>query len=337
MPTPIYSKESLTQKLLEITRMGWIPNARHGNAEAYIEKLLEDTDLGRIVNVASVAQLSPFRYPGGKTWLIPQLVRWLLSLPQRPAEFVEPFAGGGIVSLTAANMKLANHITMVELDPDVSAVWQTMFSDRADWLAAEIATFDLTPKTVEARLGEKARTLHERGFQTLLKNRIMHGGILAPGSGVMKYGENGRGILSRWYPETLRKRILKVATLGGDITFINGEGIKVMRENAKRQDAVFFIDPPYTAAGKKAGSRLYTYFDLDHEELFRVTSEVAGDFLMTYDDAEGVRALARKHGFQMRTIAMRNTRHAEMKELLIGRNLDWVAGCVGAKGEAGFA
>jgi DNA adenine methylase len=283
-----------------------------------------ENDLGRVVNVAQVAQLSPFRYPGGKTWLVPRVIRWLLSFPRRPATFIEPFAGGGIVSLTAANMNLADHVTMVELDPDVAAVWQTMLSDHAEWLASEIVTFDLTPKNAEARLKSCARTLRENAFQTLLKNRVYHGGILAPGAGVLKYGENGRGIKSRWYPETLQKRILKVATFRDRITFINGDGIQVMKDNAHRKDAAFFIDPPYTAAGKKAGSRLYTHFDLDHEELFRVTATLAGDFLMTYDDAKGVRDLARKHDFKMRTIAMKNTHHAEMKELLIGRNLDWV-------------
>jgi DNA adenine methylase len=284
----------------------------------------QEGDPGRVVNVAQVAQLSPFRYPGGKTWLVPQLVRWLMSHDPEPAEFIEPFAGGGIISLSTANMNLADHITMVELDPEIAAVWQTMFSDHAEWLANEIVSFDLTAENISARLKAGTPTTREHGFQTLLKNRTYHGGILAPGSGVLKYGENGRGIKSRWYPETLQKRILKVATLKDRITFINGDGIQVMRDNAHRKDAVFFIDPPYTAAGKKAGSRLYTHFDLDHEELFRVTATVAGDFLMTYDDAEGVRRLARKHGFRMRTIAMKNTHHAEMKELLIGRNLDWV-------------
>ena len=37
-----------------------------------------------IVNVASVPQRSPFRYPGGKTWLVPRLRRWLSSLPSKP-------------------------------------------------------------------------------------------------------------------------------------------------------------------------------------------------------------------------------------------------------------
>jgi DNA adenine methylase len=36
----------------------------------------------------------------------------------------------------------------------------------------------------------------------------------------------------------------------------------------KDKDAVFFIDSPYTAGGKRAGSRLYTHFEVDHEKTF---------------------------------------------------------------------
>ena len=84
------------------------------------------------------------------------------------------------------------------------------------------------------------------------------------------------------------------------------------------------IDPPYTAAGKKAGKRLYTHNELDHEALFAVADTLQGDFLMTYDNADGVRALAERHNFDVEAIAMKNTHHAEMTELLISRNLDWV-------------
>jgi len=51
---------------------------------------------------------------------------------------------------------------------------------------------------------------------------------------------------------------------------------------------------------------------------------VAGNFLMTYDDAEGVRELARTQGFDMELVAMKSTHHAEMTELLIGRDLGWM-------------
>ena len=55
-----------------------------------------------IINVASVPQRSPFRYPGRKTWLIPTVRQWLKQENKIAKELIEPFAGGGIVSLTTA-------------------------------------------------------------------------------------------------------------------------------------------------------------------------------------------------------------------------------------------
>jgi DNA adenine methylase len=49
-----------------------------------------------VVNVASVPQRSPFRYPGGKTWLVPYVRLWLSSITPPLQELMEPFAGGRI-------------------------------------------------------------------------------------------------------------------------------------------------------------------------------------------------------------------------------------------------
>lgn len=280
--------------------------------------------LQKVVNVASVPQRSPFRYPGGKTWLVPRVRQWLSSLKARPAEFVEPFLGGGIVSLTVAAEALAAHVRMIELDEQVAAVWHAIITDGdAAWLADRIVNFELTTIALEKVLSERASAVRERAFQTILKNRTYHGGILAPGSAPLKRGENGKGITSRWYPETLRKRLLEIDSMRERITFIEGDGIKAIRRNSHRSDVAFFIDPPYTAGGKRAGRRLYAHSELDHEELFREVSKVVGDFLMTYDDAQDVRQLAKAFGFDTELVAMKNTHHAEMTELLIGRNLDW--------------
>jgi DNA adenine methylase len=279
-----------------------------------------------IVNVASVPQRSPFRYPGGKTWLVPYLRRWLAarSALTRPAEFIEPFAGGGIASLTVAFEQLAGHVTMVELDEEVAAVWQTILGEYGVWLAERIANFELTPESVENTLAELAQTIHEKAFQTILKNRVNRGGILAPGAGRVKNGEAGKGLKSRWYPRTLQKRILSIVAIKERLTFIHSDGVKIISQNAHRRDVIFFIDPPYTAGGKRAGSRLYLYSELDHQELFQIASRISGDFLMTYDDAPEVRALAQQYRLDFQVVPMKNTHHAEMTELLIGRNLDWL-------------
>jgi len=273
-----------------------------------------------IVNVAMVPQRSPFRYPGGKTWLVPYARLWLKSAPRRFRELVEPFAGGAIIGLTAAFEDLAEQVTLVERDREVAAVWHTILGGHGRWLADRIADFEVTPESVSEVLGSTPRTTRDRAFQTLLRNRVQRGGIMASGAGLMKNGENGRGLRSRWYPATLRRRILAIAQMRDRIAFEEGDGMEVIRRNLERRDAAFFIDPPYTVAGR----RLYTNSEVDHEGLFSLARELAGDFLMTYDNAEEIRGLAARHGFQMRLVPMKSTHHAEMLELLIGRNLDWL-------------
>ena len=67
------------------------------------------------VNVASIPQRSPFRYPGGKTWFVPTFRDWLANQHPKPKMLIEPFAGGGIISLTALFERLVSHALMVEM------------------------------------------------------------------------------------------------------------------------------------------------------------------------------------------------------------------------------
>ncbi len=287
-------------------------------------ELAERVEVPKAVNVASVPQRSPFRYPGGKTWFVPTFRGWIAGMRQKPRILIEPFAGGGIISLTALFENLVQGVIMAELDDEIAAVWESITQGNAAWLAERIITFDLTKDAVVYEINKVPRSQRERAFQTILKNRTFHGGILAEGAGLLKHGENGKGIHSRWYPGTIAKRLLNIGNIVSKIDFRHGDGLKVMKEYDDRDDSVFFIDPPYTAGGKKAGKRLYNHYDLDHQLLFKTCKSLKGDFLMTYDNADEVKKMARDHGFQMRLIPMTNTHHAAMEELVIGKDLSWM-------------
>jgi DNA adenine methylase len=287
-------------------------------------KFLDEVEEPKPVNVASVPQRSPFRYPGGKTWFVPTFREWIAQFYPKPSILVEPFAGGGIISLTALFENLAERVVMVELDDEIAAVWQSVVNGDAEWLANRILAFHLTKETVIQEIKKPPKTQREKAFQTILKNRTFHGGILAEGSGFLKYGENGKGIHSRWYPDTLAKRLVNLNHVAHRIDFRYGDGLKAIQEFASRPDVAFFIDPPYTAGGKKAGKRLYKHYEIDHDRLFSICESVRGDFLITYDNADEVKSMARTHGFQMRLIPMTNTHHATMLELVIGKNLSWM-------------
>ena len=151
---------------------------------------LDDTP--RPVNVASVPQRSPFRYPGGKTWFVPTFREWVKNQQSSPRLLIEPFAGGGIISLTALFENLVDSVVMVELDEDIAAVWQTVVAGDSRWLASQILEFDLTREMVVQEISRTPTSIRERAFQTVLRNRTLHGGILAEGAGFVKTGENGK-------------------------------------------------------------------------------------------------------------------------------------------------
>src|SRR5580700_6264417 len=112
-----------------------------------------------IVNVASVPHRSPFRYPGGKTWLVPRVRQWLASI-QRPHELIEPFAGGAIVGLSVLFENLVDQLLLVELDEDVAAVWSVVLNGCGHKLAFEIASFKLTAESVSHVLGTEPKTIY---------------------------------------------------------------------------------------------------------------------------------------------------------------------------------
>lgn len=272
------------------------------------------------VNVATVPQRSPLRYPGGKTWLIPHIRAWLDTFGGPPPVLVEPFAGGAIVSLTAVAEGLADRCVMAELDPEVAAFWKAALGF-APALADRVRHFVPTHDSVAALAAEEPTDTLDRGFRTLVLNRTRRGGILANGASVSKHGENGKGILSRWYPETICHRLELIAEYSGKIQFRETDGLDLLAQslNDLGEEAVAFVDPPYSAGGKRAGTRLYNYCDIDHARLFRILSEHRSDFLMTYDLAPEIEFLVRRHRFHAVRVIMKNTHHARVPELVITR------------------
>ena len=125
-------------------------------------------------NVSQVRQLSPFRYPGGKTWCVPEVRRWLAALP-RAGIFIEPFAGGAVTGLTVAMEDLADHVVISEIDADVSAVWQIVIDGKNaefDWLCKEILSFKLSRRSVERVLRTEPSSQVHFAFRTILKNSV---------------------------------------------------------------------------------------------------------------------------------------------------------------------
>lgn len=271
------------------------------------------------VNVSQVPQRSPLRYPGGKTWLVPHVRVWLEHLGGNVPLLIEPFAGGGIVSLTAVMEGLARSCLMIELDRDVAAVWHTILAS-GDELAKRVAKFEPTREAVESLMASPVTSVVDHGFRTLVINRMRRGGILAAGASFSRVGENGKGIASRWYPTTLVKRIEEINRHSSRILFAETDGMNMIQTLSNficGSEAVLFLDPPYTAGGKRAGSRLYNHSQIDHPALFDIVASCGVNFMMTYDCSVEILKLVQKYGFNAVRVYMKNTHHNRIPELII--------------------
>ena len=270
------------------------------------------------VNVSQVPQRSPLRYPGGKSWLIPHVRAWLRQA--KPKVLIEPFAGGGTVSLTAVMEGLAGQAIMLERDHDVAAFWFAALR-HGEELAERVRRFRVTRETVEQLEEGPVNDVIDHGFRTLVLNRTRNAGILAPGASLTRQGENGKGVQSRWYPGTLADRIEAVRAHAHRISFCEADAMTILEGLMKGwgKEAALFVDPPYTAGGKSAGSRLYAHHVIDHAGLFRAMAAGTPDFLMTYDRAPEAIGLVRRHGFAGVTVRPQNAHNAKVAELVITR------------------
>ena len=255
--------------------------------------LLPKNDL-KVVNVSSVPQRSPFRYPGGKTWLIPVVRQWLRH-GKKPKYLIEPFAGGAIVSLTAAFEGLSELVLMSEIDNAIADVWEVILNGESKWFAEKILSFEMLHENVIQQLQSEHELMRERAFCTILKNRVSHGGIMTKGAGIIKNGEKGKGISSRWYPKTLYDRIMAIGLVKDKITFLREDAFDIIQKYKNDTDVAFFIDPPYT----KAGKRLYTHSEIDHEQLLKLTSEIKGKYMLTYDYTTEIEEFTKKYNLKL--------------------------------------
>jgi len=268
-------------------------------------------------NVANVPQYSPFRYPGGKSRWYHFIKKWVLE--EGPTAFVEPFAGGAHAGLAVAIEELTEKVVLVEIDEDVSAVWKTILEGDAKWLIGRIQDFEMSREAAKKAVKESSTT-REKAFAMIIHNRVRRGGVTAPGAGWLKKGEKGNGLSSRWYPDTLVKRISEIADAAARIEFIHGDGFEIMEQYSSNENAALFIDPPYP----KTGGRLYEHSDVNHREIFRLAASIDRPVLLTYDDSDEIKDLVEEFGLDAEYVLVSTTHHREKKELLIGDDLRWL-------------
>lgn len=258
--------------------------------------------------------LSPLRYVGGKGWLAADVARWATG----SRVLVEPFAGGAAVALRCVLAGAVERAVLVEREPGVAAFWQVVTGpanagfDRMCDLVRRVEPTRAWFGRFMAGVDQDAPAWL-RAAAALLRSRFAWGGVQRSDAGLT----SDAGLAERWCPDTLLRRMARIRAERRRFSVVEGDGVQAIREWEGREDAFFFVDPPYSCGEAAPGDRLYDCHDLDHDALLAAVVTARARAVITYDLTEETLALAARHGLVARPLPMLDGRHRRRQELLL--------------------
>lgn len=232
-------------------------------------------------------QLSPLRYPGGKSKLIDYLSSYIQI--KKCKSLISPFTGGGSFELALLDAGVVENLHLNDLDTGVYSLWWTILYSPYE-LVERIRTMTPTHKDyflaqVIIKNDFYGVDAIDAAWATLLVNRLSYSGISTANP---LGGKNGSSddLLTRWNPKALIRRIKHIHSMATQITVSHMDAIELIEEAYWDESCTIFIDPPYVQKGKDLYNCYYSHND--HLKLsFLLDSLHQGmpgaDLIVTYD------------------------------------------------------
>jgi len=247
--------------------------------------------------------LSPLRYPGGKSILLPIFQRILAN--NNYSNFIETHCGGAGLSLALIANKAVDKVIICDKDPLVAAFWKEVLSDRVDRLIEKINKTPINMKSYifqkqiyQDYLKGKKISQIDKAFCFLFRNRTNRGGLIKAGPiGGLNQEKSEVEVKYpvdvRFKKKVLIKRILRINYYKKKkiIRFADVDSLIMIDRYKATRGTLFYIDPPYYKVGKDLYD-LY-YDNNDHKELHAKLKELQSkiSFVLSYDCSEEIKKL----------------------------------------------
>ncbi|MCK9470697.1 MAG: DNA adenine methylase [Bacilli bacterium] len=240
-------------------------------------------------------QLSPLRYPGGKSKLIDYISTKLDA--SKLDIFVEPFCGGGSVSLSLLDAGVIKELILNDLDYGVYSLFYTikyepykLINKIKDSQPTHNDYFN-AQRIIKSNYNDCG--IFDAAWSLLIVNRLAYSGIYKANP---LGGKNGSidELLNRWSPKALIKRILHIHSMSDKITVLSIDACELIEEMYWNDKATIFIDPPYFRKGKDLYNCYYT--KEDHIRLNILLDNLyqgmpGANMIVTYDDDKYIKDL----------------------------------------------
>lgn len=236
---------------------------------------------------------TPLRYPGGKSQLTPLILDVLRANDLFYGEYAEPFAGGAGIAVKLLLNGYVHRIYLNDFDPSIYAFWHSLLHE-TDRFCEMIQSVDVTMEEWHRQRHiylSDTENLIERGFAALFLNRTNRSGILKAGviGGLSQQGNYK--LDCRFNKDGLVHKVRRISKKADQIVLTNLDAVDFIKQvlPTTAKNTLVNLDPPYF----KKGQELYTnaYEPSDHADLAKKVRKIKRHWIVTYDDAEEIRAL----------------------------------------------
>ena len=223
--------------------------------------------------------ISPFRYPGSKQKLLPQILPELKDLDGISENFTDVFVGGGSVAIAVAKEYPNTTLHLNDKDSRIAAFWKVTSNDSVYELIDKLDVKPTLDLFNEWR-SKKCTADIDLAFQAILLNRTAFNGIMSatPIGGKL---QNGPYKLDSHYNfDKLKEIILECNRLLADRTIVTCKDFREVL-SAPMENTALYLDPPYIMKG----NGLYA-FDMSNQDHHALAAILQGhdNWLLSYDD-----------------------------------------------------
>lgn len=241
-------------------------------------------------------QLSPLRYPGGKS-RVASYIRLVIESNGLTGDYVEPYAGGAGVALSLLINDVVSKIHINDIDRGIYTFWTFVLGQPTDlcrriydakldveeWMRQRAIQHSSDPEPIDL------------AFSTFYLNRTNRSGIIQRGGVIGGLNQDGKWkIDARFNRLGLIKRIETIAAQASRVRVTQLDAVEFLDLFSRRSStiALAYLDPPYYVKGK----RLYPNF-YEHSDHVAISERVFGlrfPWVVSYDNVEPIRQMYRE-------------------------------------------
>jgi DNA adenine methylase len=244
--------------------------------------------------------LSPLRYPGGKTNLY-HFLSYIIRKNHPIEYYIEPFAGGAGAALSLLINRDVKNIILNDSDEFIYKFWFSVINKNRSFQRKVVNTPVSLEEYKKYKLiyhnHKKRSSISDLslGFAAFYLNRCNRSGILKAGP-IGGYDQKGKWKIDARFNKTdLLKRFEHINDFREQITVYNYDAIYFLKNIIKKieidsKKTLVYLDPPYYKQGIELYSKFYKH---DEHIALRdfLKNELKIKWILSYDDVPEIHSI----------------------------------------------